>query len=90
MCAHIPLAQDRFHTFHFNPEGYTPWGFEHAKNNTLPDLINRHLGARLPRDMWLGKVPGATHPRGSMCCCCGEVPFDTSVKKVVPHVGEPK
>lgn len=71
------VLQDRFHTEMFNPEGYTPWGFDHVNSTNFVDLINLHLKGALPqpldRRMWLTKRPGAMSLGwclGSKVCVC--------------------
>merc|ERR1712224_945356 len=51
------IRQDRFYTDEFGPEKYTDWGYGHAKNTNLTDILNRHLGLGLDRNGMLGRVP---------------------------------
>lgn len=51
------IRQDRFYTTDFTPKIYTEWGYKHAKNTIFVDLLNRHLGMGLPRDLMVGRIP---------------------------------
>merc|ERR1719491_2222049 len=56
------IRQDRFYTKDFNETSYTKWGYGHAKSTILVDVINRHLGMDIPRDIMLSRVPGWQGP----------------------------
>lgn len=51
------IRQDRFYTTDFTPKVYTDWGYEHAKTTILTDILDRHLGMILDRNVMLGRVP---------------------------------
>lgn len=50
------IVNDRFYTDDYTPERYTEWGYQHTQNTILVDLLNKHLGLNINRNIHLEKM----------------------------------